>query len=326
MYEPCRDVSNGAPTARRARTFLPRSRKAVNAGRLQDARHAPHALPAPFERPTRQVLPVPERSAHRPRLRRITLAALCACAALTTACSRTTERELLAVSCGSGTLALELRVVTHAPAPSDVRFSFVLREGSRRRVVDVVKPAAATWTRIRPEERSATLREGPDAWPLFVNPTDFMPPDFERIRDCLKPTAAAFDSAAAQSRIGVSASYGTDMKLSSIRYVNYPSLARRYSGSKKGVTVQLYPDGTVWLLHPGGGMVLGGVVDGGPRMVLCWGPGGQTAEGIVDPAAYAMASVDPNGRRMVDEFTVERVDPTRCAELIKKEHAARAQR
>lgn len=253
-----------------------------------------------------------------------TLVIVACIVSLLTGCSKTADRQLHETPCGAGKLVLELRVIAHSPAPSEVKFSLALVAEGRRRVVDVLKPRAMLWGRPDSSERFTRLRPGPDNWPVFVNPRDFTPSEYEQVRERLQATCGEFDGAAAQSRTGVSADYGADLQLSSIRYVDYESFRRSYFGSQPGVTVAIYPDGGIWLHHPGGASLLGGVVDGGRKVVLGSANARLPIAGVPDPVAYLLAAVDGRGRRIADEFAVEKLSPAECEAAMAKERAERA--
>ena len=104
-------------------------------------------------------------------------------------CSKTADRQLHETPCGAGKLVLELKVVTHPPAPSDVKFTLAFVVKGRRRVVDVLKPRSTVWARPREAELFTPLRPGPDNWPVFVNPRDFTPAEYDQIRERLQATA-----------------------------------------------------------------------------------------------------------------------------------------
>ena len=251
---------------------------------------------------------------------------LAAClAALLSGCSKTTERQLHETPCGKGKLVLNLKVVTHPPAPSDVKLSLILVEGGNRRVVDVLKPRARLWAKPTTSERFTRLRSGPDNWPVFVNPRDFTPAEYEQICNRLQATHDELDAAAAQARTGVSADYGNDPQLSSTRYVDYESFGRTYTGSHRKVTVTIYPHGGVGINHPGGAIRIGGVVEGGRKVVLGLSGGGLRAMGIDDTAAYALAAVDQHRRKIADEFAVAKLSPSECESVIARERAETAQ-
>jgi hypothetical protein len=244
---------------------------------------------------------------------------------LVTGCSKTSERALHEAPCGAGKLVLNLKVVTHPPAPSDVKFSLVLVTNGNPRVVDVLKPRATLWAKPTASERFTRLRSGPDKWPMFVNPRDFNSAEYEQIRDCLQTAHDAFDATAAQARTGVTADYGNDLQLSSIRYVDYESFRRTYTGSQPKVTVTIYPDGGVWLNHPRGAIRIGGVVESGRKVVLGLDSGPSPVSGINDTAAYAMDAVDEHQRKIADEFTVTKLSPSECQAALDRERAERAQ-
>jgi len=238
-------------------------------------------------------------------------------------CSRTTERRLYAAPCGSDTLALELRVITHAPAPSEVYLSLALLEGSRRRLIDQLKPRTSVWEGPRPEEGLVRLRSGADDWPVFVNPREFTVAEYDRLRGCIETHAAALDSSAARSRTGERVDFDNDLHLSSIRLLDYTGLGRSYHGPTAGATVELQPDGALWLRYKSGATLLGGVVDGGRRVVYSWNPA-ETVPGVADPPAYVMGAVDDRGHRLADEFAVERLESRARDSVLRVEREARA--
>jgi|SRR5678816_2936581 hypothetical protein len=244
---------------------------------------------------------------------------------LVTACSKTSERSLHEAPCGAGKLVLTLKVVTHPPASSDVKFSLIFVVNDSRRVVDVLKPRAMLWAKPTDPERFVRLRSGPDNWPVFVNPHNFTSTEYDQIGNCLQIAHDAFDAAAAQGRTGVTADYGNDLQFSSIRYVDYESFRRTYTGSQPTATVTIYPDGGVWLNHPRGAIRIGGVVESGRKVVLGLDGGRSPVSGISDTAAYAMAAVDERERKIADEFTVAKLSPSECESALAREHAERAQ-
>jgi len=245
-------------------------------------------------------------------------------ALLSPGCSKTTDRQLFQTRCGAGTLVLDLKVITHSPAPNEVKFSLTLVVDGHRRLVDLLKPRASLWARPASAERFTRLQTGPDNWPLFVNPREFTPAEYEQICARLQATHAEFDGAAAQSRTGVSADYGADLQLSSIRYVDYESFRRSYTGSQPKVTVAIDPDGGLWLSYPGGAGLLGGVVEGGRKFVLGSANARLRVPGVPDPIAYVVAAADFRGRRISDEFTVQKVSPAECDAALAKERAERS--
>lgn len=87
--------------------------------------------------------------------------------------------------------------------------------------------------------------------------------------------------------------------------------------------MSIEPDGAVWLSHPSGGSLLGNVVEAGRKVVL----GGFTANspigGISDPFAYALTVVDARGRRIADEFTVEKVTHAEYNAAMARDRAER---
>ena len=255
-------------------------------------------------------------------LHRILVIAACT-GLLLTGCSKSTEREIHETPCGTGKLVLELKVVTHPPAPSDVKFTLALVSGGRRRVVDVLKPRATLWASPVEAERHTRLKPAPDSAPVFVNPREFSPAEYDQIRERLQATHGEFDSAAAQSRTGVSFDYSNELRLSSIRYVDYGSFRRTYTGSKRMVTVAIQPDGAVWLSHFGGGMLLGNVVEAGRKVVLERSKASFPIGGISDPIAYALTVVDARGRRIADEFTVEKLGRAEYDAAMARDRAER---
>jgi hypothetical protein len=240
------------------------------------------------------------------------------------ACSKTSNRRLYETPCGAGKLVLALKVVTHPPAPSEVKFSLTLVSDGKSRFVDVLKPRATVWARPGESERFTTLRSGPDNWPIFVSPRHFTAAEFDQIRDRLKAVAGEFDASAAQSRTGVSADYGADVQLSSIRYVDYDSFRRTYTGSNPKVTATIYPDGGLWLIHPGGTVLLGNIVEGGRKLVFGSSLAKLTIAGIADPVGYALAAKDSAGRRIADEFAVEKLTSSQYEAVMINERADRA--
>jgi hypothetical protein len=156
-----------------------------------------------------------------------------------------------------------------------------------------------------------------------VNPRDFTPAEYDQIRERLQATHEEFDASGARSRTGESFDYGAAPRLSSIRYVDYESFRRTYTGSQSKVTVAIQPDGVVWLSHPRGGMLLGNVVEAGRKVVL----GGMNANlpiaGISDPIAYALTVVDARGRRIADEFTVEKLGRAEYDAAMARDRAER---
>lgn len=238
-------------------------------------------------------------------------------------CSKTTDRQLHETPCGTGKLVMELKVITHPPAPSDVKFTLALIADGRRRVVDVLKPRARLWARPTEAERYTRLKPAPDSAPVFVNPRDFTAAEYDQIRERLLATAGEFDDDAGRSRTGEYFDYSNDLRLSSIRYADYEGFRRTYTGAERKVTVAIHPDGGVWLSHPGGMSLLGGVVESGRKVVLGLAAVTLPVAGVPDPIAYALAAVDARGRRIADEFTVEKLSTAECEAALNKERAER---
>jgi hypothetical protein len=260
--------------------------------------------------------------------RRRLAASLCfvfaACAvAVLAGCSKTTARRLYETQCGAGKLVLELKVVTHSPAPSEVKFTLCLVADGQRRVVDVLKPRATLWARPAESERFTRLRPGLDNWPIFVSPASFTPAEFDQIRERLQATHDEFNAAAAQSRTGVSGDYGADVQLSSIRYVDYDGFRRSYSGPQSKVTVAVYPDGGVWLNHPNGTCLMGNVVEGGRKVIVAASVAKTPVPKLSDPLGYLLAATDKYGKRIIDEFAFEKLPNSQYEAMMANERAER---
>jgi len=189
--------------------------------------------------------------------------------------------------------------------------------------VDVLKPRATLWAPPAEAERHTRLKPAPDSAPVFVSPREFTPAEYDQIRERLQATHEEFDAAAARSRTGESFDYSADLRLSSIRYVEYENFRRTYTGSQRKVTVSIAPGGAVWLSHPGGGTLLGNVVEAGRKVVFGGVSANSPIGGIADPIAYALSVVDARGRRMADEFAVEKVTRAEYDAAMARDRAER---
>jgi hypothetical protein len=222
-------------------------------------------------------------------------------------CSKSYERRLFETPCGDGTLALNLHVTTHPPGPNDVKLWLDYGGGGRKRNVDVLKPRMRTYAPPLEPERFFRLRPGPDDWPVFVNPRDFTPAEYELIRNRLNEVLPEIDAAMASEKPGEVLDYGNTCKPSSTRYLDFESLRRTYSGALKGVRVELVPSGEIWCHHAAGTTLVGSVVERGRKAILAPGYGLLEKAGIAQPIDFVLSCKDARGRTLAAEFEVQRV-------------------
>jgi hypothetical protein len=100
-----------------------------------------------------------------------------------------------------------------------------------------------------------------------------------------------------------------------------PNLHFSHSSGKWRQCVE--PSGAVWLSHPGGGTLLGNVVEAGRKVVLGGFSANSPIGGIADPIAYALTAADARGRRMADEFAVEKVSRVEYDAAMARDRAER---
>jgi hypothetical protein len=240
-------------------------------------------------------------------------------------CARSHEPSVYETPCGSGKLSLRLRLTPQAPAPPRAQFSLIYEASGRSRVVDLLKPRAQLYARPLTGERFSRLRPGPDNWPVFVNPKEFTPAEYDLIRAQLAEKLGEIDAATAKERLTASLDVEDAPTLSSIRYVDYAAFGRSFVGSFPKARVRLEPDGRIWCIYLGGQTVVGSVVENGRRVVISPGDGLKEQAGLNDPVGYVLSCEDERGRKIGDEFEVVKLTNAACELAMKHEREARAQ-
>lgn len=243
-------------------------------------------------------------------------------AALVASCSKTYE-QAYEIPCGDGKLVLTFRVITHPPGADNSKLWLDFEEHDHRRNVDVIKPRNQIYARPTPSERYFSLRPGPDDWPIYVNPRDFTPAEFDLIRNRLQETLPELDATLANEPLGEWLDYGKPAKLSSVRYVDYESFRRLYTGPRKDVMIDVLPDGQVCVRHPGGMILVGFIVDQGHKVILNEHSAAMGNTNIPNLLDYVLSGRDVQGRTLASDFAVERVSENAFFAAMKVERTDR---
>jgi hypothetical protein len=255
------------------------------------------------------------------RLKAVLLASLLVGGFFIGGCTRTYEAEVIRVPCDGGHLVISERY--ELGKVGRAHFEMHLVTDGTKRLVDTQRHYVSLYASPTPAERYRVLRtaapeeirgfilESVLLWPVFIDPKQFTPEEYDRISTALSDNLDAIDDALAQLREPQRAAPMPTKRrpvIVSTRYVDPAALGRVYHGPSP-LRVEVSPHGYVRFTRPadiGGTLtsLIGYVVDNGRRILLV--PDVDETSPLGWSLREVLACKNPAGRTLGDEFVVER--------------------